>query len=203
MRIYFTRHGESVANTLRIISNRNLPHPLTKSGRLQSAALVEKLRGKSITCIYSSPIPRARETAEILSTGLGVPKKCVDALREPDCGVLEGRRDEEAWREHNSWKENWYHGRKQDRGPQGGETCEDVQRRFAEFIELLIAQHGETESKFLLVTHGALILYGLPGVCPGVTYQFILTHGLDHTVLITTELQEGELVCLAWEAGNP
>jgi hypothetical protein len=29
----------------------------------------------------------------ILSTELRVPMECVDALREPDCGVLEGRRE--------------------------------------------------------------------------------------------------------------
>lgn len=203
MRLYFTRHGESEANTLRIISNRNLPHPLTETGRLQAAALAENLRGKFITRIYASPLPRARETAEILSAALGVPMECAEALREPDCGVLEGRGDEQAWSEINYWMRSWLDGRQQDCGPESGETYESVQNRFIKFIEGLTARYGETDSAFLLVTHGALILFGLPGVCLNVEAQFILKHGLEHTALISTELQNGKLVCLAREARNP
>jgi broad specificity phosphatase PhoE len=32
--LYFARHGESIANTGNIISNRDLAHPLTPTGRL-------------------------------------------------------------------------------------------------------------------------------------------------------------------------
>jgi broad specificity phosphatase PhoE len=199
MRIYFTRHGESEANTWRIISNRDLPHLLTEKGRLQASMLAEKLRGKLITRIYTSPIPRARETAEIISSSLGVPVECVDSLREPDCGVLEGRGDEEAWTEHNSWKENWFHNREQDRGPQEGETCKEVQKRLAIFINYLVAEYGKTTSELLLVTHGALILYGLPVVLGGVDHEFIYDHGIGYLVLITAELQDGKLVCIGWE----
>jgi broad specificity phosphatase PhoE len=199
MRIYFTRHGESEANTLRIISNRDLPHPLTEKGRFQASMLAEKLHGKSITRIYTSPIPRARETAEILSLILDVQMECVDVLREPDCGVLEGRGDGEAWKEHNSWKENWFHSREQDRGPKGGETCKDAQNRLTIFIKDLVAEYGKTASEFILVTHGALMLYGLPVVLSGVDHQFIFRHGLGHTVLVIAELQEGKLACTGWE----
>jgi broad specificity phosphatase PhoE len=194
MRIYITRHGESEANIFHIISNRELPHPLTEKGRLQATALAEKLRGKSIIRIYTSPIRRARETAEILSAELGVPMECVDALREPDCGVLEGRGDEAAWKEHDYWKESWFFGREEDSGPQGGETCQDVRRRLAGFIAELINRFGETESEFLLVTHGALLLYGLPGVLTDIDNQFVLEHGLGYTLLISTEVLAGRLV---------
>jgi broad specificity phosphatase PhoE len=199
MKLYFTRHGESEANTLRIISNRDLPHALTDEGRFQAGRLAEKLRAKSITRIYCSPIPRARETGEILALALAAPLESVDALREPDCGVLEGRGDEFAWKEHDFWMESWFHGRSQDRGPKDGETCDQVKQRLAKFIESLIAGYGETQSEFLLVTHGALLLYGLPGVLVEIDHQFIWKHGLGHAVLISSELREGKLVCTAWE----
>ncbi len=199
MKLYFTRHGESEANTLRIISNRDLPHGLTRNGRLQVAMLAEKLRGKPITRVYASPIMRARQSAEILSEAWGVPSECVDALREPDCGVLEGRGDEAAWKEHDKWKENWFFGRELDRGPEGGETCQEVRERLTKFVQDLAGGFGETESEFVLVTHGALILYGLPGILAGVDHQFIWEHGLGHAVLITSEWRDGKLVCTAWE----
>ncbi len=198
MRIYFTRHGESEANTKRIISNRDLPHPLTEKGRNQAALLAEGLRGKPLTRIYSSPILRARETAEILSAILGVPLECMDALREPDCGVLEGRGDTDAWTEHDSWKERWLLGIDMDRGPQGGETCIEVQARFKGFIKALMARFEETSAEFIIVSHGALILYGLPVVVEGIDNKFICGHGLGHTTLIITECREGKLTCIEW-----
>jgi broad specificity phosphatase PhoE len=199
MKIYFTRHGESVANTLRIISNRELPHPLTENGRFQAARLAEKLRGKRINLIYTSPILRAKETARILSATLDIPMECADALREPDCGFLEGRGDTEAWREHDIWKENWLQGKQLDQGPQNGETCKEVQARLTGFIKNLRSRYEETTAEFVMVTHGALILYGLPVIAEGIDNWFIWEHGLGHAVLITTEIQDGKLTCVAWD----
>jgi broad specificity phosphatase PhoE len=199
MKMYFTRHGESEANTLRIISNRELPHQLTEKGRHQAALLAEKLRGKPITLIYTSPILRAKETARILSVTLDIPIEYADALREPDCGLLEGRGDTEAWREHDVWKENWLQGKKLDQGPQDGETCNEVQARLTGFIKNLRARYEETTAEFVMVTHGALILYGLPVIVNEIDNRFIWDHGLGHAVLITTEIQDGKLTCVAWD----
>ena len=52
----------------------------------------------------------------------------------------------------------------------------------------------------VLVAHGALLLYGLPGVLANVDHQFIMNHGVGYTELITTEYQDGKYVCLAWGA---
>ena len=70
MKLYFVRHGESEANVLQVISNRGWMHPLTEKGRQQANTLAEKLRGAGITKIYTSPLRRAVETAEILSRSL-------------------------------------------------------------------------------------------------------------------------------------
>ena len=199
MRLYITRHGESQANILSVISNRDLPHPLTETGRLQAAALTEKLRGKSITRIYASPILRAKQMAEILSNALGGPMECEQALREPDCGVLEGRGDADAWAEHKYWLETWLAGRARDKGPQGGETYNAARERFTSFIEEIKRKYGESSAEFVLVTHGEQMLFGLPGLVVGLDAQFMLEHGLGYTVLITSELQEGKLVHLTEE----
>lgn len=136
----------------------------------------------------------------ILSGELGIQMECVDALREPDCGELEGRGDAAAWKAHDFWKESWFLGRNEDKGPQGGETCHDVRERLAKFIEQLIHRFGESESGFLLVTHGALILFGLPGILSGVDSQYIQGHGLGYTLLISTEVLDGKLICCGWES---
>ena len=64
MRVLFTRHGESEANVEGIISNRDLPHRLTVVGIAQAEALAERLGDFDVRMIFSSPILRARETAE-------------------------------------------------------------------------------------------------------------------------------------------
>src|SRR5215510_3594254 len=89
MKLYFVRHGESEANTQHVISNRESTFKLTERGRNQAQALAEKMKDIPITAIFSSPILRARETAEILSQAFDLPYQVTEALREYDCGILE------------------------------------------------------------------------------------------------------------------
>jgi hypothetical protein len=44
------------------------------------------------------------------------------------------------------------------------------------------------------------MLHGLPGVLDGVDHRFIQEHGFGYTVLITAELQDGKLACVARES---
>ncbi|HUE99260.1 MAG TPA: histidine phosphatase family protein [Anaerolineales bacterium] len=71
MKLYFVQHGESEANILHVISNRESPFRLTPRGRHQANTLAGNLRDVPVTAIFSSPIRRARETAEILSISFG------------------------------------------------------------------------------------------------------------------------------------
>ncbi len=98
MRLYFVRHGESEANLLNEFSNRGLKHGLTQ----QAHALAQSLRSIPVTALFSSPLLRARQTAEILARELGVAYQMTDALREFDCGLLEGKMDAESWQRY--WK---------------------------------------------------------------------------------------------------
>jgi len=199
MKLYFSRHGESEANRLHIISNRQLPHFLTGNGKVQAAALAKRLHGRPIARIYTSPVPRALETAQIVSATLDVSYEVSDALREYDCGILEGRGDEEAWSEHRRWVGNWIAGRERDRGPAGGETYQDIQQRFVPFIGTLVMENRETDSEFLLIGHGGTYLLGLPSVLDNVDHDFILGRGIGNARIITAGLRSGKLTCLAWE----
>jgi hypothetical protein len=107
VKLYFARHGESEANVLRVISNRGATHGLTERGRRQSAELASNLKGAGVTRVYSSPLLRALQTAEIVSSALGVAYEVTDALREFDCGIAEGRADPEAWALHRRVMDDW------------------------------------------------------------------------------------------------
>jgi len=95
MRIFFVRHGESEANILKTFSNRGWKHPLTQRGQKQARALAAQLQGRGVTAIYTSPLRRAVESAEILAERLGVPCQIEPALIEYDVGIYEDRSDEE------------------------------------------------------------------------------------------------------------
>lgn len=153
MRLLLARHGESVANTLRVISNRNLPHALTPRGVMQAEGLAEQLQSQGITTIYSSPIARARQTAEIVGSRLDLAVDVRDALREPDCGELEGRGDTAAWALHARVRQDWFEYHRWDSRPPGGESYCDVLNRLTRFMATLVMLEGCV----LCVTHGLLI----------------------------------------------
>ena len=79
-KLYFVRHGESEANTLRIISNRESRFGLTALGRQQALTLAHSLSAVPISAIFTSPLLRARQTADILSRHLGRAYNVTDAL---------------------------------------------------------------------------------------------------------------------------
>ena len=146
MRLYFARHGQSEANMLRVISNRGLVHPLTELGRQQATELAQALTSISITKIYSSPLLRAQQTAAIVSAALDLPFEISDALREPDCGIAEGRSDEAAWEEHRRAWTAWLDEQRYDYRIEGGESFNDLRTHFAPFIDCLQESFVHRES---------------------------------------------------------
>ena len=166
MKIYFARHGESQANILHEISNRGLRHGLTPRGREQAAALARRLEKLPIATIYSSPLLRAIETSVILAHHLRLEYEVVDALREYDCGIAEGRADAAAWQLWQELSDAWtIHGRHEQR-IEGGESFLDVRSRFVPFIEGLVAQYAATGAGIVCVGHGGLYRMMLPLVLP-------------------------------------
>ena len=197
MRIYFVRHGQSEANVQRVISNRDLPHHLTDLGRRQAEALAQSLAEVPLAAIYSSPIVRAVETAHLVAVSKGLPVQIADALREPDCGIMEGRGDEEAWAEHRRVTSDWLEGMFDSR-IEGGECYHDLQARFVPFIDRLVAAHGETDHNILLITHGSLLYLMLPLVSSNIDLATVGEYPMPNTAVIIAEKRADELVCLTW-----
>ena len=197
MRIYFVRHGQSEANVRQVISNRDLPHHLTDLGRQQAEALAGLMADVPLVAIYSSPIVRAAETAQIVAASNGLPVEIADALREPDCGSMEGRGDDAAWAEHARATTDWLEG-KFDSRIAGGESYNDLRARFVPFIERLAAVHGDTDHNILLITHGSLLYMMLPLVLTNIDLASVGEHPMPNTGIISAEEQTNGLVCLEW-----
>lgn len=198
MRLYFTRHGESQANLLHEISNRGLRYGLSSKGREQAHALTQHLEGQGITKIYSSPLLRAIETSIILANSLKLDYEITDALREYDCGILEGRSDDEAWQGWQALFDAWVIHKDFQRRMPDGESFNDIRARFMPFIEGLIQVYGDTDTTIACVAHGGLYWMMLPLVLSNVTTQLIRQYGFDYTACIVAESRPSGLVCIKW-----
>jgi broad specificity phosphatase PhoE len=198
MRIYFVRHGESQANLLHEISNRGLRHGLTREGREQAVALADRLRNPGITHIFSSPLLRAIETTVILAYRLEIDYEVVDALREYDCGIAEGRSDAKAWQLWQALADAWVIDRRWEQRIEGGESFHDLRERFVPFIEGLVNRYGSTEAGIVCVSHGGVYRMMLPLVLENVDDEMFARHGFDYTSCIVSEWRPGGLYCVEW-----
>jgi broad specificity phosphatase PhoE len=198
MRIYFARHGESQANLLHEISNRGLKHGLTRQGREQAAALARRLQGQHITRIYSSPVLRAIETSVIVANLLDLDYEVAEALREYDCGTLEGRSDEAAWQQWKKLYDDWNVRWQWEQRFAGGENFYDIQKRFTAFIDSLIQQYGQTDENLLCISHGGLYSLMLPQTLDNIGHEMVAGRGFDYTTYIIAEAQPDGLRYIGW-----
>lgn len=97
--IYVIRHGQSLANAQRVTHDPRNDMGMSNLGRLQSIdrALQLKNEGVEFNVIYSSPLKRARETANTINNILHIPGgvKIHKDLAERDLGELSGLTDSE------------------------------------------------------------------------------------------------------------
>jgi broad specificity phosphatase PhoE len=198
MRLYFVRHGESEANVQSVISNRDLPHPLTELGREQARQLAQAMAAVPVARIYSSPLLRARQTAEILSAALGAPVEITDALREFDCGIAEGRSDDEAWSSCRRVVDDWLGRGDPSSRVEGGESFTDIKARFVPFVERVVQERQGSRANVILLGHGGVFALMLPLVLANIDAAFVGGHPILHTGAVVAEAGPRGLICLDW-----
>jgi probable phosphoglycerate mutase len=88
--IIFLRHGQAKNNTERVLAGRTPGIPLTEKGIDQAEKAAKFLEDMNISAIYSSPIQRAKNTAEIVGKHNSIDVKIDDRLIELDMGKFTG-----------------------------------------------------------------------------------------------------------------
>ncbi len=200
MQLYFVRHGESQANVANQFSNQNHEqHPLTDKGRAQVQVRAESLRAVKYSEIYSSPMLRARQTAEILNAAHGLEIQFTPALLEHDAGDFEGRADQEAWDEYSKLFETWILKRDLDARTPNGESFNDMRARFIPFFSDLAQKYADTNANLLLVGHAGIFHTMLPLVLANVGYAFGAQHLLRNAGLVVAAQDNGALICVEWD----
>lgn len=151
-RIYFVRHGESVGNAsdkYQLDSSE-----LSELGREQAGLIAERAKRLPVEALIASPMPRARQTAEIISTATGLPIESSDLFVErkrPSRQQGLVRTGPEALEMDRLMIENFsVPGYKLF----DEENFEDLKARASKALSFLIAHEKES---LLVVTHGLFL----------------------------------------------
>jgi len=86
---HLLRHGEHVLRG-RVLAGRTPGVGLSARGRAEIAAVADRLAEEQIAALSSSPLQRARETAEILAGRLDLPIEYREDVLELDFGEWTG-----------------------------------------------------------------------------------------------------------------
>lgn len=172
-RLLLLRHGQTALSVERRYSGRGNP-PLTELGREQAARAAKMLAAKGdIAAVVSSPLQRARATAEAAASALDVPLRIVDGLTETDFGEWEGLTFAEAAERDPHLHGDWL-GDPSIPAP-GGESFDQVRERVEAVRRDLIALYpGQNVVAVSHVTPIKTLLQLALGVGPSLLYRLHL-----------------------------
>lgn len=169
-RVFLARHGEAEYETALVTDDGG---SLTARGREQSRALAERLRGERVARVWTSPLSRAVQTAEIAAAALDVDVVVREGLREYGVGSLAGTDGDEA-AVVGPVLRAWVEGDEGATIPGGEPVAGIVGRVRGVLDEIADAHPGEA---VLVVTHGGTIQATVPellGLPRAAAYDLVL-----------------------------
>jgi broad specificity phosphatase PhoE len=149
--ITLLRHGLSTANETGVVQGQ-LDYPLSDVGVAQATALAEYWLARRVAfdAIVSSPLLRARQTAEIIGTMLSVPIEYDRAWMERHMGSGQGLEGHE----FDRLRESRPYLSPYEPSFDSGESNWDLHRRAGDALQSLIRR---SPGNYLVVSHGALL----------------------------------------------
>lgn len=149
--VYLTRHGQTEWNIEKRLQGRG-DSPLTKSGIERAQELRDRIDTIEIDIIYTSPIKRAYDTANILKGNKEIAVVTDNGLMEMCFGDYEGRKTDDVKKENPEWDIDLImHGDVNLSAP-NGENLESVRNRVKNSMDFII---NENRGKsVLVVAHG-------------------------------------------------
>ena len=160
--IVLVRHGETDWNRERRFQG-HADMPLNDAGRRQAAELADVLSREGLQAVYTSPLKRASETAQIVGNRLGLPLFDLAALKEIDVGEWQGLTVDEVrarfpQQASGEWRSGW----------PNGESHEELSARVVP--ALLDLARGHDGERILGVTHAGPIRAAL-GASMGLSHE--------------------------------
>lgn len=153
--LLLARHGETDDNRQPIRFQGFRDTPLNDTGRAQAGELAERVASEfqPIRALWSSDLSRARETAEIVGSRIGMEPRLDPRLREANRGEWEGRLFIDVKREEPERFAAWMRAGPSWRFPGGESLQEQLDRVSAALSDI----HAAGELPALVVCHGGSI----------------------------------------------
>ncbi|MDE7327968.1 MAG: histidine phosphatase family protein [Lachnospiraceae bacterium] len=189
MKFLLIRHGETDWNIEKRIQG-STDIPLNQNGRAQAEALAETLSHRStpVSALYSSPLSRAKQTAEIIADKLCLPCQCIDGLREIGFGLWEGLRWEEVKSRFPQEYGTWYKNRRDTR-PNKGESYLDLLKRLVPTLKDLVPNREEN-GDLVIVTHSACIMSFLSLLNNTPLHEMAKRYPLSNTAIVEIDAKQ-------------
>ena len=111
--LYLVRHGENPANVKREFSYKILDYSLNERGVRQAEQTAAYFTNGDVKVdvIFSSPLKRAMETAQIIGAQTGHDVSIIEEFREINCGDFDGATPTpNMWKRHDEILEAWRNG---------------------------------------------------------------------------------------------
>jgi broad specificity phosphatase PhoE len=153
LKIILVRHGETEWNKIHRLQGGGSDTPLNETGLQQAESVALRLKGEKLQAVYSSPLQRARRTAEAIVRYHQLPVIAVPALKEIEVGKLEGA-DSLAMKFR--WDQLLSSSDNEDLKINGVELISEVQKRTWDVITEIALKH--TEGTLAVVSHYVAIM---------------------------------------------
>ncbi|MCP0886472.1 histidine phosphatase family protein [Ligilactobacillus sp. WILCCON 0076] len=199
-KLYFIRHGKTQWNLERRYQGAKGDSPLLDESFDEIKQLCDFLKTINFVKAYSSPIKRARVTAQTIVAKLdqNIPLEVNDAFREFNLGKMEGVKFSDCERLYPKEVDAFRnHPEKYDASKIAGESFEEVFARMTPKIKAICKRYPN--ENVLIVSHGAALcaeirhLMGIP------LEQIRAVGGLNNTsTTILTTLDGQNFKCSAW-----
>lgn len=153
MRLYIIRHGETDWNVKKMLQGQS-DTKLNDNGRELARKTAAGLEHVKFDRIFSSPLSRAYETAEILRDGRALPIETDDRLKEVSFGIDEGKMPEE----RTAGCLLFFTAPALYKPAEGGETLKHLCERTGEFLDEVIRPYSlkHPDATILIAGHGAM-----------------------------------------------
>lgn len=148
--IIFLRHGQAQNNTARVLAGRAPGVSLTEKGVNQAHDIGRFLKSLNVSNIYTSPIERAKKTAEIVGSHLDLLPIEDERLYELEMGKFSGMAYDDLFAKHGNVFLKFYQG-DPTIAENGVETFAQVRKRVLSMVDFASSNHPDRN--VLFVTH--------------------------------------------------
>lgn len=194
MKIYLIRHGETDQNKCKCLQGRS-DIELNEYGRELARKTAEGLKDIPFDIIFTSPLKRARETAEIIRGKREIPIALEERIQEISFGEYEGLcYGKENYSIPDMDFMNFFNKPQDYKTPPGGESLEEVITRTGEFLQEILQKEAYKDKNILLSTHGCALKACLANVNGSLLADFWGEGVHKNCAVSLIEVKEGKVV---------